>query len=189
VAVTAIVVAFVIVAGAVWFWASYDPLCHEPCGGVSGVHGPGVARLGSITSPQGESFNAYRLELRQGQEFSFWVTLSNKGPFDVTVARIGVAQAEFQNLPVVRVQMESPANALGASPAALVPFRPFSLGSHEQSPSIYVTMQLAQCFDEGTSTTIGSIPVSYRFLGLTHHTTVFLYSSIEVTGTPGTSCG
>ena len=66
VAILLILVALFLVTG-VAFLANYDPVCGN-CGGVGGVNGPGAKSLGSFTSPHGESFNAYGVDLVPGKE-------------------------------------------------------------------------------------------------------------------------
>jgi hypothetical protein len=162
--------------------ATYDPICPGPCTGISGVHGTNVTDLGSYTSPRGESFEAYRAELRTGQVFSFWVMLENDGPFGVTIVHIGDESRPFEVLSVLRTEI-----APEMADVPLQPFQPFSLAPHE-SYRVLVTMRLLRCLDEGTSMTVASVPVTYRVLGITHHTTVHTNTSVEVVGQRGVDC-
>jgi hypothetical protein len=174
----------ILLTSAVAFLANYDPLCHQQCGGISGVSGPTVQLLGNFTSPTGDDFSAWRVMHSPGQEFSFWLTLSNEGPVGITVTRVGDAPQQFDRFSVVRVQTQPES---GQPP--LRDFRPFSLKpSSNEVMDVLVTMRMQSCVEGGTSYQFGSIPVTYRVLGITRRTTVFLRSSIAVTGAPGTTC-
>ena len=166
------------------FLANYDPLCHEVCTGVSGVHGSTVTRLGEFVAPNGETFTAYRSQHVPGRKFSFWVTLSNQGPWGVTIIGVGSRALRFDPLAVERVQIQPETGN-----PHLRAFRPFSLAPHDREfVDVLVTMRMRGCLGEGSQTTIGSVPVTFRVLGITRHTTVFLPDSITLVGRRGVHC-
>jgi len=76
-----------------------------------------------------------------------------------------------------------------ASPDASLPFRPFSLGGGgRQYVNIWVTLQMRGCLGEQISTTVSSLPLTYRVFGVTRHTTIYLPETIQVEGGPGEKC-
>jgi len=183
VAIVLILASLTLVVGAV-FVANYDPVCGN-CGGVGGVQGPGAKDLGSYTSPRGESFNAYSVDLVPGKQFSFWFTLTNPDHLPVTITHIGAAPQPYDTFRVARVQIQS-AN-LGNAP--LTAFRPFALsGPYKDFVNVLVTMQMRRCLSSGGYTEFGSIPVSFKVLGVPRHTDVYLLSTIRLVGTSAVPC-
>ncbi|MFL5798343.1 MAG: hypothetical protein ACJ77A_10480 [Actinomycetota bacterium] len=170
-------------------WAStYDPLCHRPCGGVAAVRGDGVTDVGLFTSPEGDEFSAVRVAFRPGGEFGYWFSLLDDGSFGITITAIGAPANRFDQLPIAGVQIQPPESG-GTAKSTLRPFHPFSLAPRSrQAVDVFVTVRMRGCLDAHTVLGFGSIQVTYRFLGITQHTSVFLPESFEVTGPPGATC-
>jgi hypothetical protein len=162
------------------FISNYDPICHATCTGVGGVIGNTVTNLGSYTSPQGEDFTAYRVDYVAGGGFSYWFTLSNQGPFGITIIGIG-GDTPSDVTRIERVQVQSNGTD---HPVA---FHAFSLAPDE-FVNVLVTVRMAGCLEERSATTVGSVPVSFRILGIARSTTVYLPEAVEVTGRPGERC-
>jgi hypothetical protein len=182
--VSAAVLIALILGSLIVFLTNYDPICHADCSGVSGVHGPSVKELGAFISPQGDDFNAYRVALKPGGGFSFWLTLSNDGPLAVTITGIGSTSQFSPYLQIARVQT---APETGNPP--LEAFREFSLAPRDrQFIDVLVTVQMRRCLPGPAEYQIGSVPVTYKIFGFTRQTTVFLRSSIAVTSQPGSTC-
>ena len=183
VAIVLILAALVLVTGVV-FVANYDPVCGN-CGGIGGVHGPGVKDLGYYSSPHGESFNAYGVDLVPGKEFSFWFTLTNPDHVPVTITHIGATPQPYDTYRVTRVQIQ---DANRANPP-LTAFRPFELsGPYKDFMNVLVTMQMRRCMSSGGSTQFGSIPVTFKVMGIPRHTDVYLMSTIRLEGQKGVPC-
>jgi len=183
-----VVVALLVLIGAVlafggWFLANYDPICHEQCTGVSGVHGSGATDLGDFSSPKGEGFTAYRVDLVPGKQFSFWFTLSNDGPVPVTITHVGALPQPFDFYRVSRVQLQY---FEGTAPP-IVAFRPFRL-SNNDFVNVLVTMQMRRCVQGEGAVSFGDIPVTFKLFGVTRHTTVYLPTTISLTAPKGTVC-
>ena len=174
----------VLLGAAVSFLANYDPLCHSDCTGVGGVRGTTVAALGEFTSPQGTRFSAYRVQHAPGKDFSCWFTLSNSGPVGVTITRVGAEYGSSGPIRIERVQID-PTPGTGDGP--LTTFRPFSLNPDEFI-DVLVTIRMQGCLREGASTTLGSVLVSFRVLGVPRATTVYLPEVMEVKGGNDPGC-
>ena len=91
VAVLAVVLPVAGIAAALYA-ATYDPLCRAGCAGPAGVRGPHVEKLGSFDPPAGPRVTAYRLPFQPGRDFLVSFTLSNDGPFPVTIRKLGFLQ-------------------------------------------------------------------------------------------------
>jgi hypothetical protein len=142
-----------------------------------------VINQGGFTSPDGDEFTAYRVPFRPGGTFSVWFSLIlDRGP-GITITHIGWPPRAGDSLPIARVQVQ-PWGTLGTSPRTLTPFRPFSLGPGVEV-DVLATIRMRGCEPAHSSLGFGSMPVTYRFLGITQHTTVFLPESIEVVGPTG----
>jgi hypothetical protein len=180
--------AVVVAVLATLVWAStYDPICHQACGGLAAIRGKGVTELGSFTSPEGEHFIAVQVTFRPGGEFGYWFSLFNEGSFGVTITNVGGPPNRFDPIPVTRVAIQTAPG--GGSGSATAPFHPFSLAPHSsQEADVFVTHQMRGCIEEGGALEFGSIPITYRFLGITQHTTVSLPESFSVVGETGSTC-
>jgi hypothetical protein len=164
------------------FLTNYDPLCHQDCTGFGGASGPTVRRLGDFTAPSGESFTAYRAQHVPGKELRIVFTLSNEGPFGITITHVGFGPGYLHWLSMERVQTRPESGN-----QSLSPFRPFSLSAREYV-DVFVTLRMTGCLGQSTQTQIGSIPVTFRVLGFTRHTTVSLPESIVVAGRRDVQC-
>jgi len=162
----------------------YQPLCTTfSCSGVSGVHGPTVRSNRSTTDPEGESFTAAVVTHQVGRTFTYEFTLTNQGRHPVTVTAIGAGPGSWYRLwSPVQVTM---APDIGNGPAR--PFRPFVLSARNPM-DISVTDEMRGCITANSSSGFGSIPITYRYLGFTHHTRLLLPFSISVVGARGENC-
>ena len=177
-------VAVGLICGVGTFWSNYDPLCAD-CGGVGGVLGPNVQRLGDFTSPRGDGFSAYRVTHVPGQTFSFWFTITNDGPVGVTITRIGTAPTPFEALSFVSVRISNQEG--GTAPDRTRSFAPFSLPGRG-AVDLLATVRMEGCYGQGAATGLAGIPVSFRLFGVTRHTTVYPDESIEVVGRAAEHC-
>ncbi len=177
----AVLMATLLIA-AVVFVSTYDPICHgtSGCTGIGGANGPTMKNLGQFTSPTGENFSAFSLDHHPGDTFRLFFTLSDQGPFGITITRIGWTNPTYS--PYFSVARVGANRERGT--ATFPPFHPFSLSGHGgEYIDVAVTVRLRGCLVDGGGTSISDIPITYRFLGFTHHTTVYLPETIQITGT------
>jgi len=142
-----------------------------------------VESLGNFNAPTGFDFSEVRVRHERGGRFRVLFTLSNEGPMGVTITRIGPGpETEEWGLPFVSMTTAP----IGGRER---PFRPFSLaGRGKHFVDVRVTVQMKGCLSPDTSTSLRAVPITYRVLGFTRHTTVYLPESIEVVGSPGETC-
>ena len=152
---------------------------------MGGVRGPGARDLGSYTPPHGESFEAYRVSLIAGSHFSFWFTLSNQDRIPVTITHIGATPQPYDYFRVSSVGI----NSMNVTTPATVPFHPFVLhGPNRDFMNVLVTMQMRRCLSSGANTEFASIPVTFKVLGVSRHTDVYLPTTIRLVVQEGISC-
>ncbi len=165
-----------VASGAGLFVARYQPLCSPAtCAGAGGAWGSTVHQTGD---------SAARVVFRSGAEFSLGFTLSSQGPLGVTVTEIG-RQLSGPSMRVVAVRIAS--STVRTFPPRGRPFHPFSL-TRADPTDVVVTLRLEGCMASGTSILLGSMPMSYRVLGIAHHAWVPLPVSLTVVAARGATC-
>jgi hypothetical protein len=58
----------------------------------------------------------------------------------------------------------------------------------EREDIVLMTVRMQGCMSEGTGAGFGSVPITYRVLGFTHRTTVYLPESVDIVAGPDEAC-
>ena len=162
--------------------ARYQPLCTTfRCGGISDVRGPTVTANRDATDPAGEGFTEAFVTHRPGSTFTYEFTLTNQGGHPVTVTAIGDRDPHAP-WSITRMTMV-PDGRNGP----VKPFRPFVLAPRNPV-DISITNLMRGCVPMHSTTFFGSIPITYRYLGFAHHTTLLLPFLINVEGARAENC-
>jgi hypothetical protein len=170
------------IAGSAYL-ANYDPFCHLSCTGSFGFTGTGVRDLGAFFTPNGDSFEAYRGTVHAGSQFADLFTLSNQGPLSIDILGIATQGPWSTRLRVVRVTV---APLTGPFPRERV-FSPFTLAP-QQFVDVRLTVEMRGCLTNDESLLPMGVPITYRVLGFTHHTTVYGNASIQLVHDPAVAC-
>src|SRR5438067_4085066 len=70
-----------------WFLSNYQPLTGGS--GFYGVSAHGARELHDVTSPEGDTFDEWKIPFAPGGTASYTFTLLNEGPLPVTITAIG----------------------------------------------------------------------------------------------------
>jgi len=146
------------------------------------VRGPTVTANRDATDPEGEGFTEAFVTHRVGSTFTYEFTLTNRGRHPVTVTAIG---DHDPNTPwsITRVTLAPGDGRIGP----VKPFQPFVL-SPDHPIDVSITNLMRGCVTPHSTRFFGSIPITFRYLGFMHHTTLLLPFLISVAGARGEHC-
>jgi hypothetical protein len=161
-----------------WFLTNYDPICHSNCTGGSVAFGPGMRSVGSVISPESDDVSLSRIDHQPGRTFIVGFPLESSGPIGVTIEQIGLPHAPGSALRFRTVEF---ASEQGNPVRDRRPFHPLALPPNDIF-DVFVTYEMRGCMEAGTGTTLSAIPIEFRVLGATRHTTIDLPVEVDVSG-------
>jgi hypothetical protein len=144
-----------LIAGSVAFVFRYQPLASQNLDGAVSVR-----------------------QYREGATSPIAAWLTNDGPLGITVTKVDRTRGDFL---VGVVDARLPAEGEPSDLGSAQPFRSFSLGSGESKP-ILLVLKFANCrsYDPGTGSTLLSVGIHFRVLGIPHTTQLDLPEGITV---------
>jgi hypothetical protein len=159
--------------------ANFEPLGVD--GGGMGIRPPHlVVEQFDATPPRGGGFVQYRIALGPGERFGFFFDLHNDSPFPVTLTGFDPGAVPWG--PRI-LEVRAGSRTHGASSPL-----PYTILPHTYAP-LFVRAGFRGCLDEGVSTFIGDLGLTFRMFGLVErHTRVLLPMTIEIVGAPGVRC-
>jgi hypothetical protein len=160
----------------------YQPLSANGTG-ASWVDPRYATPLGNFTPPVGDSFSAYRVRYEDGSSFSYAMTLSNEGPFPVTITSIGETDCDACPTPLV-FERSTVVPAGGTDQYDRQRAKPFHRFVIRPGTYRYVVIEtrFAHCeaYSPPGGVTFLSIPVGYRSSGIGHQVQLPMPYSLEV---------
>jgi hypothetical protein len=175
--ILSIAVALIAFAIAVGAWVTnVEPLVFD--GGGYGMRPYSqVVHEEDATSPQGDSFTQFTLEVPKHGTFGYAFWLTNDSPFPVTVTGFGAGAG----ISWARI---GPANGLETPGSTF----PYTIPARAAA-TLEVRQRLLSCYEAGTEATIGTIPVTFKIFGIIErHQWVTLPMTIDIRSPAGTRC-
>jgi hypothetical protein len=157
------------------FLSNYQPLVHGNYGGI-GVPTGQKLRPGSGPGTQAITFV-------EGQTFTIALSVLNDGPFGVTITSVGRQGPVLHALATFDTSFLAAADFNGATTdvRGLATFRPFALAPGHQR-LVVVRYRFDDCSSNapGSSSTLSTIPVRFRIMGVSRAGSVDLIGPVQV---------
>ncbi len=173
----AAITAVTLVAGLTAWLANVEPLRVDTT--VVGLGPSTVAhRSTDAWAPTGQRFTQYEVVVPAGGSFFYDFWIHNDSPFPVTVTRVG-----WQDEPWTATAW------LGPTEEGDPRFRPpYTIPAHDHA-TVRVQLEGVPCIEPATSLGFGTVPVSFRLLGLVpRETRIVLPMTIILVGPRGQVC-